>query len=663
MTTRTGLRATARGAVALLITAIVAACSGSLQVTPAASPGAVTMSLSLQSSPESLDSVLATPSFHVAPVLLDEPDDVDQLDPTGSAGAAPHVVMLPAALSAVSTRHLTVEAIERVRRESTQVDVDGDAMPLGGGTAVATYTPAQIRAAYGLPAMPAAGAMPTASQAAHLGAGQTIYLVDAHHDPNAAAELAAFVQKFGRPACTTGTIAPNAALPLPTASTAACEFSVIYSTATGAMTATAPGYDSGWATEIAIDVEWAHATAPLARIVLIEAPDATTTSLAAAIGLANAMGPGVVSMSFGAAEGSWTPSYDNAFSSSQMTYVAATGDAGAGVEWPSVSSYVVGVGGTSLTYTGSGTRTEIAWSSTGGGISAYVPVPSYQTSGVPGLGGAAFRHVADVSFNADASTGQYVAVIAQGGGSANWLSAGGTSLATPQWAGVFTIANAVRALSSAAPLGAPHAVLYAKLGATPASYAADFADVTQGSDGGCASCKANTGYDTLTGLGTPNASALIPSLANVGGPPSVAAVSIVGTAGVPLSFTLAVTSAHPVAFSLAGAPSGVAVSSTGVVSWAAPVAGQFTFTATATTRRPGSPATQPARSRSRRPRRRPGLPRASAAMQARRYRTPWRSSPREPRASRWPARPRASRSARSASSAGPIPSRGPTRSR
>jgi len=582
MAIRTGLRAAARSAVALLITAVIAACSGSSEVTPAASPAAVTMSLSLQSLPDALDRALATPSFHAAPVLLDEPDDVDRADPTGSAEAAPHMVQLPAGISAVPTRRLTVDAIERVHRESPQADTNGEVSPLGGGTAVATYTPAQIRAAYGLPAMPAAGATPSALQAAQLGAGQTIYLVDAHHDPNAAAELAAFVQKFGLPACTTRTIAPGTTLPLPAASTTACEFSVVYSTPAGTMTGSAPAYDSGWATEIAIDVEWAHATAPLARIVLIEAPDATTTSLAAAVGLANAMGPGVVSMSFGASEGSWTPSYDHTFSSSQMTYVAATGDAGAGVEWPSVSSYVVGVGGTSLTYSGSGTRTETAWSSTGGGISAYVPIPSYQTSGVPGLSGAAFRHVADVAFNADPNTGQYVAVMAQGGGSANWLSAGGTSLATPQWAGVFTIVNAVRALSSAAPIGAPHPVLYAKVGTTPASYAADFADVTQGSDGGCATCKANTGYDTLTGLGTPNASALVASLTNVAGPPSVAPVSVTGTVGVPLSFTLAVASPHPVAFSLAGAPSGMTVSSTGVVSWAAPMAGKFTFTATAT---------------------------------------------------------------------------------
>jgi subtilase family serine protease len=92
-----------------------------------------------------------------------------------------------------------------------------------------------------------------------------------------------------------------------------------------------------WATEIALDVQWAHATAPLARIVLIEAPSASVNDLLGAINLANAMGPGVVSMSFGAPEGDWVVSIDSAFSAADMTYVAAAGDSGKGVSWPSSS--------------------------------------------------------------------------------------------------------------------------------------------------------------------------------------------------------------------------------------------------------------------------------------------------------------------------------------
>lgn len=170
------------------------------------------------------------------------------------------------------------------------------------------------------------------------------------------AELTAFNQRFGLPACTNRVIASTASLPLAKPAAAACEFSQVYSTAAGGMSASAPAYDAGWATEIALDVQWAHAIAPLARIVLIEAPDATINSLLGGIKLANAMGPGVVSMSFGATEGSYTASVDAAFTGAGMSYLAATGDSGAAVSWPAVSPNVLAISGTSLSYGGSGPR-------------------------------------------------------------------------------------------------------------------------------------------------------------------------------------------------------------------------------------------------------------------------------------------------------------------
>jgi hypothetical protein len=253
----------------------------------------------------------AQPTFHVAPVLLDEPDDMDAAVSDTSASFGAHVTQVPAALAALSTRRLTREDIEAAAQGTPTLrsqieEEDRDATPLASGTAVATYTPAQIRAAYAMPALPANGATLTATQAAQLGAGQTIYLVDAMNNPNVAAELAAFDSKFGLPTCTVTAIATNATLPLATAPGNGCVLSVVYSTTSGGITASAPAYDSGWSTEISLDVQWAHATAPLARIVLIEAPDSSTTSLVAAVNLANSMGHGVVSMSFGAAEGGWT---------------------------------------------------------------------------------------------------------------------------------------------------------------------------------------------------------------------------------------------------------------------------------------------------------------------------------------------------------------------
>ena len=353
------------------------------------------------------------------------------------------------------------------------------------------------------------------------------------------------------------------------------------------MTATAPAYDSGWATEIALDVQWSHATAPYARIVLIEAPDATLPNLIGAVQLANAMGPGAVSMSFGAPEGSWTNSVESNFTVAGMTYLAAAGDSGAGVQWPAVSPHVVAVGGTSLNYTGAAPRTEVAWSGTGGGVSQYTATPSWQNSAVPGVGSPGHRAVTDVSFNADPSTGQYVDVISPSTASVNWLSAGGTSLSTPQWAGVVAIANALRAQKALPLLAAPQAVLYGQIGTAPSLYAAAFVDVTQGADGSCATCAAQLGYDLPTGLGTPTVTSLLATLTGASAPtaaavaPVVTAASVSGTVGTALSFAVAVSAPHPVSYTLSGAPAGMSIASTGQLSWAAPVLGTYAVTVTA----------------------------------------------------------------------------------
>lgn len=455
--------------------------------------------------------------------------------------------------------------------------------PMATGTTTATYTPAQIRAAYSLPDLPASGTTVTAAKAAQMGAGQTIYIVDAYHNPNTIAELAAFNQKFALPACATKVIAPTAALPLAAASNTACEVSVVYNTAAGGMTATAPAYNSGWATEISLDVQWAHATAPLARIILIEAADASLNSLLGAIKLANSMGPGIVSMSFGAAEGSWTASVDSVFTAPKMTYLAATGDSGMAVSWPSVSPNVLAVGGTTLSYSGPGTKSEVSWSGTGGGISAYSATPSYQSNAVPGMGFTSRRVVADVAFNADPATGQYTAIMAPGSTTVSWLSVGGTSLSTPQWAGLIAIANANRALASKAALGLPHTALYGQLATVPGTYASTFTDITRGSHGTCATCTAKVGYDQLAGLGTPNATNLLNSLAgtNASAAPTVPSAAVSGTVGTALSFTVSVNASNPVTYTLTGAPAGMAISSAGVVTWPTPLAGQYSPVVTA----------------------------------------------------------------------------------
>ena len=553
--------------------------------------GTTTVQMELASLPEAVAMQEAQPLFHAAPGLLGEPDDGDAAMPEHSARRGPHRHAIAADMADLPTQRLTVQDMRephrdrqgrRQRMAGVSAMADG-ATPMAAGSVVATYTPAQIRAAYSLPALPVAGAAISAAQAAQLGAGQTIYIVDAQHDPNAFAELTAFNQKFGLPACTQKTIAVGSSLPLPAASPSGCEFAVVYNTANGTLSGTAPAYNAGWATEIALDVQWAHATAPLARIILIEAADASLNSLLGAVKLANAMGPGMVSMSFGANEGNWTASVDAVFTAPGMSYLAATGDSGAAVSWPSVSPNVVAVGGTTLTYSGTGTRSERAWSGTGGGVSAYTPTPSYQTNAVPGMGSLAHRAVADVAFNADPATGQYVAVLTPGSGTVNWMSVGGTSLSTPQWAGLMAVANANRARAGKPALGAPHALLYGPIATVPGTYASSFADVTQGTDGSCALCSAKLGYDPLTGLGTPNASAL---LAALGGTASASApvltpATIQGVVGTALSFTVSASAPNPVAYSLANAPAGMAIASTGVVTWATPVLGSYSVTVTA----------------------------------------------------------------------------------
>ncbi|TFW16873.1 peptidase S53 [Duganella callida] len=572
------------------IAALLSACGGSEQISDTsrvvqgAAPlatAATVLQMDAGGLPEQDAQQFAQPAFHMAPVLLETPADTTPAD----SSAAVHTQAVPSEFRGLNSRRLTVQGLRQVQanRSLTVTASDsGTAAPMAGTTSVATYTPAQIRAAYGLPALPASFSNLTATQAAQLGAGQTIYIVDAQHDPNVAAELAAFNAKFGLPTCSTKAIATNAVLPLAAASASACELSVVYSSASGGMTATAPAYDSGWATEIALDVQWAHATAPLARIVLIEANSASYNNLLGGIKLANAMGPGVVSMSFGGAESSGTSSAESAFAVANMTYLAATGDSGAGVSWPSSSAKVLAVGGTTLTYAG-GTRSEVAWSSTGGGVSQYVATPSYQTNAVPGMGTAVRRTVADVSFNADPNSGQYVAIIASGSTTTRWASVGGTSLATPQWAGLIAVANALRAQSSKAALAAPHSTLYTQIASVPGTYASVFADVTRGSNGTCADCSAKTGYDAATGLGTPNVSALLSTLsgANVQTAPVVTSATINAKVGTALSFTVSVSASNAVGYTLAGAPSGMSISSAGVVSWAAPVAGTYRVTVTA----------------------------------------------------------------------------------
>jgi len=488
------------------LTLLLAACGGGLEPAEPAAAEA-------RAAAEAMAVIEAQPAFHMAAVALDAPGDADADGSSASALQAPHAQAIDASARSLDTARLTPEGLGQLRRTTLGA---GNRAAAAAPSSIVTYTPAQVRAAYGLPALPPPGTALSAAAAAALGSGATVYIIAARHHPNAVVDLNTFSAKFGVPACTKATIALNAALPLaPAAAGSGCSIAVVYSNAAGTMNTAAPPYDAGWASEMALDLQWAHAIAPLARLVLIEAPDPTLTALSGAVKLANAMGPGVVSMSFGASEGSYVATADGVFRTAGMSYLAATGDSGPQVSWPAASANVLAVGGTTLAFSGS-TRSEAVWPRTGGGVSAYVALPAYQSGvAVPGASVKRARGVADVAFNADPATGQYVAFTPPGGNTAapGWYSMGGTSLATPQWAGLAAVANAQRRAAGRAPLGALHPALYRGIAAVPGSYVNAFADITRGSNGSCQGCTAAAGYDLATGLGTPQGARLLPLLA------------------------------------------------------------------------------------------------------------------------------------------------------
>ncbi len=246
-----------------------------------------------------------------------------------------------------------------------------------------------------------------------------------------------------------------------------------------------PPVNAGWAQEMALDVEWVHAIAPGANILVVQALSNSGDHLLQAIDYANAHGVDAVTMSWGGDEYPGSDSLDDHFSQPGVSYFASTGDDGAGVSWPAVSAKVVAVGGTNLTINNDGTRNnETAWTGSGGGISAYIAEPSYQSNyPIPNTNGK--RAVPDVSFVADPSTG--VAVCYNG----SWYQVGGTSLSAPCWAALSVLGDDTGV-----------SWVYAK---ARASYATSYNDVTGGNNGGYS---AAAGYDFVTGLGSPKASAI-----------------------------------------------------------------------------------------------------------------------------------------------------------
>ncbi|WP_406071548.1 hypothetical protein OG372_32525 [Streptomyces sp. NBC_01020] len=329
------------------------------------------------------------------------------------------------------------------------------------------YSPQQIQARLGLKGD---------------GTGQTIAIVDAYDYPTAKADLNHFAAHFDL---------PQTCDSVP-AGTDCFDFQQTYASGTK------PAANSGWEEEEALDIEWAHSVAPHAKIVLMEAADASTTGLFQAVDKAASLHPAAVSNSWGMSEFSEESFYDGHCKLADSVCTQSTGDAGYPAGYSSTNPYALAIGGTSLQLDSSGaTLGETAWSSTGGGLSYFEKRPAYQK----GVQSSRFRATPDVSFVADPRTG--VAVYTSAGGTAQWLEVGGTSLSAPVWAAVLTAADQLRAtahkphLAAAGPDGdTAHRDVYG-LGAS-------LKDITSGSNGLCGTeCTAGPGYDTVTGLGSP----------------------------------------------------------------------------------------------------------------------------------------------------------------
>lgn len=367
-----------------------------------------------------------------------------------------------------------------------------DGTPLVSSASPIGLAPATIGAVYNLDT----GLLSPSSTA---GAGQVIAVVDAYHDPDALSDLNVFNTEYGYPtlsACSSG--------PPFTATTGACFYQ--------ADPEGTPAVNSSWIVEESLDIEWAHAEAPGATIVLVEADGNSTADLLDGVDWANNNGATEVSMSWSSPESSGETSLDSLFDATSTStgkpilYTASAGDDGHAAGYPAASPNVIGVGGTTLNGCSgtscAGFTSETTWTGSGGGVSAYEKVPAYQSAydgpvygepsgGISALTGG-MRATPDVSFDADPNTGVSVydstAYMSQSG----WFTVGGTSVGSPNWAGILAVSE-----KSGGPLESAQEIY-------GGGYESYLRDITSGTNGSCGTdCTAGAGYDLVTGLGSP----------------------------------------------------------------------------------------------------------------------------------------------------------------
>jgi kumamolisin len=326
-----------------------------------------------------------------------------------------------------------------------------------------TETPGSLACVYQLVSGPTGCPVSTSTNIPTGGVG-AIAIIDAGDYPSAASDLEAFDNQFGIPAA---------------------DFTVVYAGGTK------PPVYQDWEVEEALDIEWAHAMAPQAKLFLVEsvlctAPQCTTDptwqAVAVAGKLVNENGGGVISMSWGISEFAQEVNYDKYFTAPGVVYFAASGDSGLGVSsHPAASPNVVAVGGTYFNRDGNGDFVNEQYYTGGGGgdISPYEPRPTYQNviSNIVGN----FRGYPDV-----ASDFCCTAIYLQG-----WGAVGGTSWASPTMAGIVNAAGRLGRSSNQALT-----LLYGEY-ASGQAYKGPFYDITTG-DPTCV-----TGWDICAGVGSP----------------------------------------------------------------------------------------------------------------------------------------------------------------
>jgi subtilase family serine protease len=341
------------------------------------------------------------------------------------------------------------------------------------------YGPAQFHGAY---------ALGTSAPPA-----QTIAIVDAYDDPSVRNDLTSYDSTFGIPDLPT--------CPSTATTTTSCFLKVNQSGATSPL----PSKSSGWALEIALDVETAHQICQNCKIVLVEASSNSGANLDAAEQTAVKLGATEISNSWGTSSEYSGETSENAFFNHKgIAITVASGDNGyERFGFPAASPDVVDAGGTTLkvsqengVYAWAG---ETTWSGSGSGCSLYFSAPAWQPTAAgwsaTGCGGA--RGVADVAADANPNTGAAVYDTTRYNGRSGWFQVGGTSLASPLIAGVYALAGNA-ASAEADPSGYPASIAYA--------HPLALHDITEGSSTGTCSttaCKAATGYDGPTGLGSP----------------------------------------------------------------------------------------------------------------------------------------------------------------